>query len=333
MTPEERDKFLARRKVGIGGSDVAAILGTSGTYANRGPYAVWLDKTGRLPPREDGTVHLLELGNLLEGAILLWGAQDLGAELRPGGFVRHPEHPWRLGNTDGAYVINGKRYGAEAKLLVHKGETSVTHEAQCRWYMHITGASVWHLVHLDLPASLPSETVAALAMAQTDADRLAVIKGIRYARFRRLEIKRDLEIEAAMVARVSEWWERHIVQGEPPDPDGSDEAGRYLTRVHSPSGSEWIEDASAAELAAEYAEAAAIEKEAAKRKRLADQRLKALIGDAEGVRGAWGSVKWSRFTRSTLDTKAIEEDHPGLLDKYRSQAETGRLYVKIGGKK
>ena len=37
-----RDQFLAGRKKGIGGSDVAAILGFS---PYKSPYQLWLDKT------------------------------------------------------------------------------------------------------------------------------------------------------------------------------------------------------------------------------------------------------------------------------------------------
>ena len=40
----DRDQFLAGRKKGIGGSDVAAILGFS---PYKSPYQLWLDKTGR----------------------------------------------------------------------------------------------------------------------------------------------------------------------------------------------------------------------------------------------------------------------------------------------
>ncbi|WP_410960483.1 YqaJ viral recombinase family protein, partial [Salmonella sp. SAL4361] len=43
-TQVNRDQFLAGRKKGIGGSDVAAILGFS---PYKSPYQLWLDKTGR----------------------------------------------------------------------------------------------------------------------------------------------------------------------------------------------------------------------------------------------------------------------------------------------
>lgn len=42
--------WLAERRTGIGGSDVAAILGLNEWTS---PYTVWADKLGLLPERED----------------------------------------------------------------------------------------------------------------------------------------------------------------------------------------------------------------------------------------------------------------------------------------
>src|SRR5687768_3604794 len=82
-----RADFIARRRTGLGGSDIAAVLGIPGAY--RGAYAVWLEKRGEAPPEiDEETSDLLDLGNLLEPAVLAWAARDAGADLVPAMFVR-----------------------------------------------------------------------------------------------------------------------------------------------------------------------------------------------------------------------------------------------------
>lgn len=45
-----REEWLEERRKSIGGSDAAAVIGMS-RFAS--PYTVWMDKTGRLPEKED----------------------------------------------------------------------------------------------------------------------------------------------------------------------------------------------------------------------------------------------------------------------------------------
>lgn len=45
-----RGEWLEHRKTGIGGSDAAAIVGMN-PYVT--PFALWADKTGRMPAKED----------------------------------------------------------------------------------------------------------------------------------------------------------------------------------------------------------------------------------------------------------------------------------------
>ena len=64
-TQVNRDQFLAGRKKGIGGSDVAAILGFS---PYKSPYQLWLDKTGR-SERKESQNESAHFGNLLEDVV------------------------------------------------------------------------------------------------------------------------------------------------------------------------------------------------------------------------------------------------------------------------
>lgn len=50
MNQIARDEFLHRRRAGIGGSDIAAILGLS---KYKTAYDVWLDKRGEAPAEDE----------------------------------------------------------------------------------------------------------------------------------------------------------------------------------------------------------------------------------------------------------------------------------------
>lgn len=64
----------AERKNHLGSSDIPAIMGFS-RFSNK--YDVWLEKTGRVQPKEK-TQGYIQAGNLLEGPIIEWLGQFLG---------------------------------------------------------------------------------------------------------------------------------------------------------------------------------------------------------------------------------------------------------------
>ena len=66
-SPDEVNaKWERARRGGIGGSDVAAIMGIS---KYRSPYEVWLEKTGRVEPKDISGKQAVEWGNRLEDTV------------------------------------------------------------------------------------------------------------------------------------------------------------------------------------------------------------------------------------------------------------------------
>ena len=78
MSTTERQEWLERRRSGIGGSDVAPILGMSKW---RTAYDVWLSKTAETP-EEDRTTMPMLLGNVLEPEVLRLYEQQTGVSVR-----------------------------------------------------------------------------------------------------------------------------------------------------------------------------------------------------------------------------------------------------------
>jgi len=79
----------------LGGGDMAAICGKSEW---RTPLDVWLEKTGKVQPRE--RTERMEWGLLLEPLILRAYADRSGAIVEPGHFVADHKESWRGGHPD-----------------------------------------------------------------------------------------------------------------------------------------------------------------------------------------------------------------------------------------
>jgi putative phage-type endonuclease len=212
ITTNARDEWLAKRRSGIGGSDIAAILGLS-TWKTA--VGVWLDKTGQSTEDAVGNSEAAYFGTLFEGEIAREYSKRTGnAVQRVNRILRHPEHEWAIGNIDRAIVSPGSRVrvaddggtllGASGLLEVktasayksgdwgREGDDDavpVHYQAQVMWYMAITGRA-W-------------------------ADVAALIGGQRMV-IRR--IHRDDETIAAMLERAHEFWHQHVLTRKPPEP-------------------------------------------------------------------------------------------------------------------
>jgi putative phage-type endonuclease len=100
----DRKKFLQARSLGIGASDIAAVLGFSKW---RTPYEVWLDKTGRAPERD--MTEFMEWGIALEAPIArrfqsrhgrLDAPQPIGRVRPSPGVLQSRKYPWLLATPD-----------------------------------------------------------------------------------------------------------------------------------------------------------------------------------------------------------------------------------------
>lgn len=101
-----KEEFRATRSVGIGSSDIAAVLGID---PYRTPYQLWLQKTGR-EERTEGNKYT-EAGTRLEKVVVEYFQDRTGAQVLPGfeGDVTffHPDFPHVLATPDRPYHRDG----------------------------------------------------------------------------------------------------------------------------------------------------------------------------------------------------------------------------------
>lgn len=98
-----REQFLEDRKSGIGGSDVAAVLGISKWKT---AYDIWLDKTGRSTPKDETSYQ--RWGILLEPSIADEFTRVTGKQVqRRNNMYRHKQYSCLVANID-RYVVGEK---------------------------------------------------------------------------------------------------------------------------------------------------------------------------------------------------------------------------------
>lgn len=167
MTTQARIDWLKARQSGIGGSEIAAIVGLN-QYTT--PMQVWESKVN--PVIDDETSEPAYWGITLEDVVAKEYAKRTGRKIqRINTQMRHPEHDFAIGNIDRAVINpdisgivrwkNGKlttdrllecktANGFMAKQWGESGSDYVpdAYLIQCQWYMGVTGASICDLAVL-----------------------------------------------------------------------------------------------------------------------------------------------------------------------------------------
>lgn len=275
-----REEWLRDRRKGLGGSDAPALLGLS-------PWAsamdVWVEKTGRAPKSDPDPDRefLLDLGTAVEPFIAKRYERETGRITRSvPGVMRHPLHEVILGTPD--RLVVGEKRGVELKSEIQfqdrfgdPGTDDVPdwYRVQCAHYMAITGFESWDI---------------------------ALLHG--GTRFGIYPIDRDPVAENSLIEFELDWWDRHVVKDTPPEIDGSSAWTRYLAQKFPKHIKPLIEaDDAASKFATQLIRARTVIDDADMMKTEYENRLKAIIGENEGIRGAFGRITWKR-TKDSVET-------------------------------
>lgn len=177
---------LQQRRRGIGGSDVAGILGISPWST---PLDVWRAK---VLGDQDAETEPMRWGTLLEPIIRAEAAARLGEPVTDGQLVVADD--WRFGNVDGLVgsdaileckaTRDGSEWGQEGT-----DEIPDHYLAQVAWYLAVTARSLAHV---------------AVLIGGSD--------------FRMYRVARDARVEAAILERAAEFWRNRVLAKDPPAP-------------------------------------------------------------------------------------------------------------------
>lgn len=270
LTSEQK---LLRRQ-GCGGSEVAAVVGLD-------PYRTDFDvAVAKLQGFEAAATPEMERGSFLEPALAALYAHRTGALLAETGTLVHPTMPHVLCTPDRLATLDGRTYDLSIKAPTGRlrsmwgepgsDEVPMGYLFQLQWELFVLGAHGMvdpageHHLAADLDGDL----------------RVFTIKG-------------DPELQLELVARVSHWWQRHIVAGVLPEVGASASSDEWLKwRFPANHGPSKEADLAGEVLALELRAAEEERDEAKDRFDELANRVRLLIGDGDGLRGAFGRITW-----------------------------------------
>ena len=300
-----REEWLGVRRQGIGGSDVAAILGMD---KRRGPLHVYLDKRGELEEQRDPKLNrAARRGQKLESLVAELFAEETGlAVVDSPGTLQHAEHPHMLVNIDRAvFEHQGGELDGYGGVLECKTRTWRSARAE------------------DWRGEEPPDGPAIQAYwgAAVTGYRKAWVAGLVDDDFVWFRLQHDQELIDHMVKMVSDFWHNHVVAGVPPEPgdlEATDELLSHLWDVKADSMRFFSpeEVAEADKLIARREEIRAERKELKRELDGIENKLKAKLGDAE-IAIAPGRELYTWKRNGNFAPKRFREAHPRIAERYQ----------------
>lgn len=282
-----------RRKLGVGGSDAAAVLGFN---PYKSAYELWAEKTGKIPEFEGNLIT--EVGSYLEDFVAKLFEKETGKKVRrKNRMLVNDEYPFAFGDVD--RVVVGESAVLEIKTTnsfpvmrkVKNGEFPEQWYAQVVHYMAVGGFKKAYLAVL-----------------------------INCREFKWFELERDEDEISALMNEEKVFW-ANVCSDTPPAVDGTESTSETISAIYPESNDETVSLFGFERALLQYVELTAQKKELEK---LIDEHantVKAFMGNAGRGESDRYKVTWSTGTRSSFDSKRFAAEHAHLdLTPYYKQS-------------
>lgn len=279
-----REEWLAFRRTGIGGSDAACVMGLN-PYRSR--LELYSDKKGMIPDREEN--EAMRIGRDLEEYVARRFTEATGKKVRRNNFMyRSAENPFMIADID--REVDGENAGLECKTTrnwekndYEAGNIPLIYYVQCVHYMAVRNYDRMYLAVLVLG------------------------KGFYW-----FTIERNKDEEAALIAQERAFWEL-VESNTPPDGDGTESAETACTTICGLVSEEKEEPVNLCEFDNDLRTLDILTAEAKEldtKINTIKERIKLKMGDAGNGWSANYSISYRSQTRTTVDSKKLQQDFP-----------------------
>lgn len=190
------------RRTILGATDATQVLGLApGSYGS--PLQVWLRKRGEIPEQEE--TPIMRRGTELQPYIAAIYSREMNATLIEADRLHHPDHPWLVASPDYYDVANNRivEIKSHSAFLAGKYGDSGSkdlpayEQCQCLLQMHL-----YKLNHGETPEC-----------------HLCVMFSLDDIRY--YQVAYDEQLCLDFVDILSKWWQKHVVEGVPPEVTGA----------------------------------------------------------------------------------------------------------------
>ena len=311
-----REDWLKERKKGIGGSDVACVLGLN---KYKSAFALYNEKKSE--ELEDFDNEAMRVGRDLEEYVASRFTELSGIKVRhENAILINEDFPFIRANVDRLCV--GVKAGLECKTAstwnaknFGKGEFPVNYYAQCVAYMAVTGLPDWYLAVL----VMGKEFKVYKLTRDKDCDcpewcECAVYVGAD-------------EIEA-LVEACRDFWCEHIEKNVPPAVFNSND-DEAITEACNPDSGQEIDMTGYLDKLTELTDLKRQIDELTAQKKQLEGEIKMFMGDCGKGYADGYKVSFTKQSRTTYDWRLFKENNPKIdLTPYKKTTESTRLSIK-----
>ena len=295
-----KEQWLEARKSGIGGSDAASVLGLNPYKSSVSVYIEKVDYIHGISMSDkeingckkdssnDEVNYRMELGNKLEDFVANEFSLRTGLKVRNvNGILKNDKYPFAIANIDRAVV--GEKAFLECKVTnsyskkVWQMGVPIHYQIQVNHYMAVTGAT-----HCYVAALIGNEEL--------------IIH----------RIDRDEEIIDEIMKIEAMFWDKCILGGEIPAPDGSLDYSIVLQGLYKDSKDEELILFEQEKLLDRYDEITEIYKEIEVERKKIEQYIQVQMKEYEVGFIGDRRITWKKQSRNTIDTKKLKNEYPEI---------------------
>jgi len=274
---DDEKEWLSHRHTGLGTSEIGAIIGSDHRSS---PVKLFYEKLGIIEPDDLSDVEAVQWGHTLEPVIAREFAERTGRKVTTGRkhrfqTLRSREHQWAMASLD-----------------------FWTGEGSELWPLEVKNVTAWKAE--DWANGAPEYFLAQLQqqLLVTGAERCtsACLRGGN--RLLWCDVERDETMIRKIIFHGAIFWQR-IVQGEPPEPDGSEATKAVLAKLYpSDDGSIVKLPAALESIVYQWRELKERTKGDEKQIALLEAQIKSTLGAAQrGIFPGGDSVSWASQAR------------------------------------
>lgn len=309
------------RPFGIGGSDVAAILGLS---PYKSAVELWSELVSRQPSQQRDMLHL-RFGQFAESFVASEYERQTGLTTisRPG-TIFHRQHGYMFGHID-RFVLQGKGGQAVDVQGIKIDDLGPLRVLECKTASAFS-RSGWGEPGTDrVPAQYLVQCAWYMALTGCEVADLAALIG--NSELRVYSIKRDMQLEGLILLQAQRFWCDHVLAQCPPDPASPTDAALLFPKDAPGT----LAEATPAVLAKvrEYAGLSGrLQRMSQECERLRTEIL-AYIGSRERLTHRGRTLATWRCPRPSqrLDAKSLSAAHPEIAREFTHTVIGGRRFL------